>query len=226
MTAARMLTGFCCTALVVSVVAPAALAQTPTATASASPTAESTRRVIERIQEAVRENRQDGPRFIGVLGTITKVGTSTFTLTDVRGLERTIQVAPTTTLLLNGKNAALADLAIAAGAVVMGSAQDEVVVDARRILVQDKDFSETRQTYVGSIQKWDGKMLQLAVRGSQEVQAWNVGRKVVLEDALGNPITTKDIQVDQAAVIITNETAPGKIDVIHLRLMVTLQKTP
>lgn len=194
-------------------------AQTETDT---SPSAELREIIRQRIEETIQDKKTTTPEYIGTLGTISKVGTGTFTITDSQGRERTIEISPNTTILLNGKKAELKDLSINAGAVIMGSALDEVIINAKRILVQDAAFTETREVFLGSITGMNSSQITFTARATDETVTANLLRTSEYEDSIGNEISVRDIEEDQAILIITNIDKNDQRFVEKLRLLIPI----
>ncbi len=202
------------------VVTPAtARAQDDTTTNSA----ELNRRIRELIEQTSQEKDDQGQGLIGVLGSVAKVGTSTFTLVDSRGRERTIQVADQTKFTSGKKTVTLQDLSINAGAVVAGQALDDIVVEARRVIVSDSAFVETRRILVGTITQWNRRNLTLEARGSHTTESFAVNNRTHYQDNVGTAITAADIQTDQAVLIVVRD--DGETHTIStLRLLAPLAR--
>lgn len=200
-------------------------AQTPSPSSSAS--AELRRVIRERIEQTLAEDEIQQPQFIGTLGTITQVGTSTFTIVNSQGRERTIQVLPTTVMQQQGKNVKITDLAIQSGAAVIGRAIDDVVIEARRVIVTTDAFVENRQVALGTIMKIGPTSLSFQRRGTSEDQAeaFLLTRNTRYEDSLGNTLKLSDIEEAQAALLIVKPNANNQLEVIRLRLLVPMTQT-
>lgn len=190
---------------------------------SSSPSAELREIIRQRIEETIQEKKTTKTEYIGTLGTITKVSSSTFSMIDTLGLERTVELTNATTLLVDGDPATLADISINAGVVVMGTALDEVVINAKRILVQDEDFSETREVFLGSITKKSNTSITISNRGTGEMLDLALLRTTSYEDSLGNTISLKNVQEDQSVLIVTNLNKNKERFVSRLRLLVPVE---
>lgn len=190
---------------------------------SSSPSAELREIIRQRIEETIQEKKTTKTEYIGTLGTVTKVSSSTFSMIDTLGLERTVELTDETTLLVDGDPATLADVSINAGVVVMGTALDEVLINAKRILVQDEDFSETREVFLGSITEKANTSITISNRGTEEMLDLALLRTTVYEDSLGNTISLADIQEDQAVLIVTDLDNDEERYVSRLRLLVPVE---
>lgn len=186
--------------------------------------AETRRLIRERIEQVLQEKAPEKQEFIGVLGNIVRVATKTFTLVDSRGRERTVQVDDTTAFLSGKKTIKLSDLSINSAIVVIGRAVDEVVIDGRRVLVSDTDFTETRRVFVGTISQWNKRQLTILARGSNASESFNVSGKTIYQDSVGSAIKTTDIQTDQSVLIIAREDTAGIRTITRLRLLAPLER--
>ena len=190
---------------------------------SSSPSAELREIIRQRIEETIQEKKTPKTEYIGTLGTVTKVSSSTFSMTDTLGLERTVELTDETTLLVDGDPATLTDISINAGVVVMGTAVDEVLINAKRILVQDEDFSETREVFLGSITEKSNSSITLSNRGTGEMLDLALLRTTSYEDSLGNTISLTDVQEDQSVLIVTDLDKDEDRFVSRLRLLVPVE---
>lgn len=196
-------------------------AQSPTP-AGSTDSAEIRRLIRERIEQTLQEKTTES-EFIAVLGNILKVGTSTFTLLDSRGRERTVEMADNSAIISGKKTVTLKDLSINSGVVAYGRAEDEVVVNAIRIELSDSDFVETRRVFLGTITKWDRRFLTLQVRGSNTQETWNVNAQTKYEDNLGTAIKATDIQTDQAALVVARQLDGTRV-AVKIRLLAPLAR--
>lgn len=203
--------------------AESAQAATPSpASASTTPSAELRRIIRERIEETLQEKSSEN-RLLGTLGTVQKVGEQTFTITDTLGRERTVQLAQGARVTLNNQNVALKDMSINSGTAIVGVMLDDIIIEARRVFLTDGTFTERRQVSVGTITAWKNNELSLAIRGTDQVAIWNASRRPIFEDSLGNAVTTKDIQPDQAALVVTQEDDNGNRTVTRIRLLAPVE---
>ncbi len=169
-----------------------------------SPSAELREIIRQRIEETIQETSQEGPEFIGTLGTVSSVSTNTFTITDTLGFERTIQPSASSTLLVEDEPAELSDISIGNGAVIMGAALDEVIIEAERMLIQEDDFTESREVILGSVDEKSTTSLSVTSRGTGETSEIALQRSTEYEDSLGTAITLADIEENQSVLIITD----------------------
>ncbi len=204
--------------------APAQAASPSPAAGSATPSAELRRIIRERIEQTLQENTSD-QRLLGTLGSIQKVGGQTFTIQDSLGRERTVQLTSDATIIQGKQTLALKDLSINSGAAVVGRMLDDIIIEARRVFIVENGFAETRQVTVGNITAWKNNELQMTIRGTDQNAVWDAARRPIFEDSLGNPIAAKDIQVDQAALVITQEDAQGTRTFTRLRLLAPVSST-
>lgn len=188
-----------------------------------SPSAELREIIRQRIEETIQEKNSAGPAFIGTLGTVTKVSSSTFSLTDTLGRERTVEMTSDTALLIDGEDGELTDISINSGAVVMGTARDEVIITARRVLIQDEDFSESREVLLGTVTEKATGALVISTRGTKETYALDIVRDTTYEDSLGNAISLSDVQEDQSVLLITDLDRNDERYVSRLRLLVPVE---
>jgi hypothetical protein len=186
--------------------------------------AETRRLIRERIEQVLQEKAPQEQEFIGVLGNIVRVATKTFTLVDSRGRERTVQVDDSTAFLSGKKTIKLSDLSINSAVAVIGKAIDEVVIDGRRVLVSDTDFTETRRVFIGTISQWNKRQLTILARGSNASESFNVSAKTIYQDSVGSAIKTTDIQTDQSVLIIAREDTAGIRTITKLRLLAPLER--
>lgn len=202
----------------------AAPAHAQTNSAQTTPSAELRQVIRDRIEQTLQEKKQPGAvEFLGTIGTITKINPSTFMLVDTIGRERTVEVNPeTTTLLSAGKPIALSDITLNSSAVVMGLPADDIVIEARRVLVTTTPFTETREVFLGSIGDVTRTSLTMTTRGSEEIVSAPILRTSQFEDSLGNDILVTDLAENQSILLITSTDATGKRNVARVRLLVPL----
>lgn len=186
--------------------------------------AETRRLIRERIEKVLQENAPAEQEFIGVLGSVLRVATKTFTLVDSRGRERTVQVSDETVYLSSKKVIKLSDLSIGSGIVAIGRAVDEVVVEGLRVLVSSTDFTENRRVFIGTISQWNRRQLTMLARGSNASESFNVSAKTVYQDSLGLAVKPTDIQTDQSVLIIAREDSAGVRTITKLRLLAPLER--
>ncbi len=191
--------------------------------ASTTPSAEIRRMIRERIEQTIQEKVPQANQTMGTIGTIQKVGEKTFTITDTLGRERTIELLDNASIRLNNQTIAFKDLSINSGVAVIGKLQDDIVIRAARVYVNDTAFVERRQVNIGTITAWKNNELTLSIRGSSATATWKTSTKPRLEDSLGNPITAKDIQPDQAALVVTEENSTGTRTITRLRLLIPVE---
>ncbi len=96
-------------------------------------------------------------------------------------------------------------------------------MSAKRILVQDDPFTETREVLLGSITEKSNTEISLSTRGTNESLELTLLRTTTYEDSLGNPITLANVQVDQSVLIITDIDRNDERYVSRLRLLVPVE---
>jgi hypothetical protein len=193
--------------------------------ATASPSAEVRRLLRQRVENALQEAKiTQSNTLVGLVGSVVKVGTSTFSLTDVTGNEHTVQVATDTEIWQKKTKLLLKDLALQSGVTVYALPLDNNVIEAKRVIVRDDNFVEHRKVWIGTVRSLDKTKLTLTVRGDMPEQSWILDRAVIYEDSVNTKLTAKQIQADSAALVITNEAEPGKTMVTRIHLLVPIRK--
>jgi hypothetical protein len=200
-------------------VAPAVQAQTTTPDPETTSSAELRKAIRDRIEETLKDKTPSQPSFFGYLGTVTQVGTATFSLMSVQGEEKTIQVGQNTTLLSEGKSISLKDLIVGNGVAVIGAPQDELVVEARRVLMSTGNYTEDRQVHLGTITEIGRQEMTLQLRGEENSVAWPTNRQTSYEDLNGSSITATSLEVDQAVLVITDVDSNSQRYIKRLRLL-------
>lgn len=198
-------------------------AQTTDTSKSGTDSAELRESIRERIEKTLQAEDKL-PEFLGYIGTINQVGTATFSFTNPLGTEHTVQVSNETTLLEDGDEIDLDELVIGNGVTVMGSALDELVIEARRVLTSDDTFVENRQVSLGTIAEIDSSELTLVSRQNDQSQTWEINRQTRYEDSLGTSLTRNQIEDNQAALVITDENNDGERFVKKIHLLVALNE--
>lgn len=197
------------------------LAQSPTPTATTS--AELRQAIRERIEETLQEE-EISPLYMGYIGVIEQVGSATFSFVDPLGSERTVQLLSTANLVEDGTAINLDDLVVGNGVTVMGNPLDELVIEAKRIIMSENDFSETRQVHLGTIVEVPRGELVFQARGQNGQTTWTRGSQVNYEDSLGAEITVTQIEENQAALVVTDEDEDGERFVKKVHLLVAIDE--
>lgn len=199
-------------------------AQAQTNSAQTTPSAELRQVIRDRIEQTLQEKKQPGAvEFIGTIGTITKINPATFLLVDTVGRERTVEIGPATTLLSGDKAVALADITLNSSAVVMGLPVDDIVIEARRVLISTQAINETREVFLGSIDKLSRTSLTFTTRSTQEIITVPLTRTTVLEDSLGNEITINDLDENQSIIVVTDAGTNNQRTTNRVRLLVPIE---
>lgn len=204
--------------LFLSVLIPVAHAQSPTPQESTT-SSELQQLIRERLEQTLQETRNPTQKFIGTIGSVLRVTPSTFTLQDSTGRERTIVIGPDTVLLLKNAPVKLSDIAINAGAAVIGIPTDDVVITARRILLQDDAFEEERQVILGTVDSITRTDVVVRERSSGAINALPLKSTSKYEDRLGNPLTRADIEPDESVLIIRDQDTSGASFAKRVRLL-------
>lgn len=181
------------------------------------------RRIQELIEEKLQERAPSGQTYIGVLGSVLKVSTSTFTIVDSRGRERTVEIDNDTPFLSGKKTIALKDLSINSSVVVVGQATDEIIIDALRVYISETDFTETRRVFLGTISQWNRRNLTITARGSSNEESFVVNARTAYQDNTGAKITANDIDTEQAVLIIARDDS-GARTITTVRLLAPLDR--
>jgi hypothetical protein len=197
-----------------------ALAQTPSPDQATTSSAELRRAIRERIEETLKDKDVPTQNFLGYIGTITQVGSATFSITCPRGDEKTIQILDGTTLLANGKPITLSDLVVGNGVTVMGTRRDELIIEARRVLMSTDNFTENRQITLGNISALEKQAITLQPRGDQPAVTWPTTRQTAYEDLNGQKITVAQLEEDQSVLVISDVDKDDKRFIKRLRLLV------
>ncbi len=201
-----------------------AYAQSPAPDEETTSSADLRRAIRERIEETLKNSDAPAQNFLGYIGTITQVGSATFSLTCPRGDEKTIQIQQGTTILSNGKEIPLSELVVGNGITVMGTRLDELVIEARRVIMTTDNFSENRQVTLGNITALDRQEITLQPRGEQQEVSWPTTRSTDYEDLNGQEITVSDLEEDQAALVITDIDKDDKRFIKRIRLLVPVEQ--
>ena len=203
----------------------AGFAQSNSANQETTSSAELRRAIKERIEETLKDkDNANSQQFFGFIGTITQVGSTTFGLTCPRGDEKTIQIMDSTTLLSNGKPLQINELVVGNGVTVMGTQEDELVIDAQRVLMSTDNFTENRQVTLGNIAEIGKQEITIQPRGEQQQITWPTTRQTTYEDMNGQEITATEIEEDQSALVITDIDKDDKRYIKRLRLLVPVSE--
>lgn len=197
----------------------------PISTQTASQAAETIRQVKQRIEKLIQEPKPtETSSLVGLVGSVVKVGSSTFTVTDDIGNEHTIQINAETEIWQKKTKLALKDLPLQTGVTVYAIPLDNNVYEAKRVVIQEEVLVEHRKVWLGTIHLLDATKLTFTIRGDMPEQTWVLGRPIIYEDSVNTTITPKQIQADSAALVITNEASPGKTTVSRIHLLVPIRK--
>lgn len=186
---------------------------------TATPSAELREIIRQRLEQTLAGDTRE--RFVGVIGSVTRVSTSTFTLVDPSGRERTIVIDPSATSFVGTNQVrSFSDMAIESGVAVIGSSTDGVLINARRVIPAAAPFTETRRVALGSVDVFDRNLLTLRERGSDQVTTVTVNTTTKFEDILGNPVPRTSVQEDESLLVVIQEEADGDLIAKRVRLLV------
>lgn len=183
---------------------PAVSAQTTTPDPDTTSSAELRQAIKERIEETLKDTDTNRDLYLGFLGTVTQVGSTTFSMTSIQGEEKTVQVTSDTAILSGNQNINLPDLVVGNGVTVMGSLVDDLVMEARRIIMSNGNFSEDRHVNLGTITSIGTQELTLQLRGEEQIATWNTNRQTRYEEFDGGTTTRTALEEDQAVLVITD----------------------
>jgi hypothetical protein len=187
---------------------------------TSSPSAELREIIRQRLEQTL--NVSTGEQLLGVVGSVTRVSTSTFVLTDPSGRERTIVVdANNTTFAATAQVKGLSDLAIDSGVAVIGTSPDTVLINARRIIPSARPFSEARRVTLGSVESFERASITLKERANNQTSTVSVTTATKFEDILGNTVPRTRIQEDEAVLVVIDESTAGKPFAKRIRLLVS-----
>lgn len=183
---------------------PAVSAQTTTPDPDTTSSAELRQAIKERIEETLKDTDTNRDLYLGFLGTVTQVGSTTFSMTSIQGEEKTVQVTSDTAILSGNQNINLPDLVVGNGVTVMGSLVDDLVMEARRIIMSNGNFSEERHVNLGTITGIGTQEITLQLRGEEQIATWNTSRQTRYEEFDGGTTTRTALEEDQAVLVITD----------------------
>ncbi len=190
------------------------LAQTQTT----SPSAELREIIRQRLEQTLQTS--PGSTLLGVVGSVTRVGTATFVLTDPTGREHTVVIDQNTTFAGNAQVNELSDLTIDSGVAVIGTSSDNVLLNARRVIPATKPFVETRRVALGTIETLERSSISVQERGNGQTTSAAITNTTRFEDILGNTVPRTSIQEDEAVLIIIDEATAGRPTAKRIRLLV------
>lgn len=192
---------------------------TPVQAQNSSPSSELREIIKQRLEKTLETDTSD--RMLGMIGSVTRVTNSTFTMLDPSGRERTIVIdADSTTFAGTTQVKSFADVSIESGIAVIGTSSDGVLVNARRIIPAPTPFGETRRVALGSIQAISGSELTLVERGSNNTTSFNITSTTRFEDILGNVVPRSAVQEDESILVVIEKTAAGDPFAKRIRLLV------
>lgn len=193
---------------------------TPASAQTTTPSAELREIIRQRLEQTLDTTLTN--RTIGVVGSVTRVSSSTFTMIDPKGRERTVIINPDTTSFAGtAQIRSMADLAIDSGVAVIGDAPDEVVINARRVIPAARPFLEVRRIALGSVSIFDARNLTIVERGNNQTTTVPITTATRFEDILGNTVPRSAIQVDEAILVVIDQNAAGDTYAKRVRLLVS-----
>jgi len=201
-----------------------AMAQSPSSDQETTSSAELRRAIRERIEETLKDKDVPTENFLGYIGTITQVGSATFSLTCPRGDEKTVQILDGSAIVSNGKPIKLSELVVGDGVTVMGTRRDELIIEARRVLMSTDNFSENRQVTLGNITALEKQTMTLKPRGEQQEITWPTTRQTAYEDLNGQKITVNELEEDQSVLVISDVDKDDKRFIKRIRLLVPVSQ--
>lgn len=181
------------------------------------------RAIRERIEQTLRNDTTTNSPFIGLVGTLKSIGSATFTMTTVTGEEKTIQVSEGVPVLLGSTPQKLSEMVIGNGISVVGDPVDELVVEAKRVLVSSTPIEEKRRVVLGTITAWNQRTLTVTVRGSDASESFTVTRQTQYENIQGTTLAARALQVDQSVLVISTEGTGGARNLVRVRQLVPLE---
>lgn len=196
------------------------LAQSPEATDSA----ELRRAIRQRIEQTLQNGSETVSPYVGYIGNVEQIGTATFTLITPRGENRTIQAGSGTALVSGTQTIQLNELVVGNGVSVIGREMDDLVVDALRVVATNAPFEETRQVVIGNITNIDSRSITIQVRSSETIEIYNIDRTTLYEDIQGTGITVRDLEVDQAALVVTDVNTQNQRYIKRFRLLIPIEE--
>lgn len=204
---------------------PVVQAQSPTssATPSATNSAELRQAIRERIEETLQEG-ESSPLYQGYIGVIDQVSTATFSFTSPLGSKHTVQLLSDATIISGNSNIELDDLVVGNGVSVIGNPLDELVIEAKRIIMSDNNYEETRQVHLGTIIEITSGELVFQTRGQNGQTTWIRNTTTEYEDSLGATITAAQLEENQAALVVTDEDSSGDRFVKRVHLLVAMDE--
>jgi len=200
--------------------APLALAQAPETTDSA----DLRRAIRERIEQTLQNADETESPYIGYIGNVEQIGTATFTLTSPRGEHRTIQVGSAARLLSGNETIALGDLVVGNGVSIIGQEMDDLVIDAIRIIANDAPYDETRQVTIGTVTNVATTSLTVTVRGTGTSESFILNRTTTYEDIQGTEVLLRNIEEDQAVLLVTDVNAQNQRFAKRVRLLIPVEE--
>lgn len=202
---------------------PAANAQTTTPDPDTTSSAELRQAIKERIEETLKDKETKRDLYLGFLGTVTQVGSTTFSMTSIQGEEKTVQISPNTAILSGNTTIKLPDLVVGNGVTVMGSMVDDLIIEARRILMINGNYSEDRHVNLGTITGIGTQELTLQLRGEEQITSWNTNRLTRYEEFDGGTTTRTALEEDQAVLVITDIDTNDQRYIKRVRLLAPIE---
>lgn len=188
------------------------------ASPTASPSSDLRKAIKERIEEAVTKTDTEvsRQRWIGVVGTVQSVSSSTVSVRDVNGTVWTVNLIDGSSLFdSRGKILKQSDLSVDSLVWAAGQASNDVILEAKRMMV--RAAAPSRTVTVGTITELKSNSLSLAPRGGGESLSLSTTSRSKYENNDGASLERKALQSDEAVVVIYTESATGTKTLLRLR---------
>lgn len=188
------------------------------ASPTASPSSDLRKAIKERIEEAVTKTDTEvsRQRWLGVVGTVQAVSSSTVSVRDVSGTVWTVNLVDGSKLLdSKGKALKQSDLSVDSLVWAAGQASNDVILDAKRMMV--RAAAPVRMVAVGTITELKSASLSLAPRGGGESLSLSTTSRSKYENNDGATLERKSLQSDEAVVVVYTESESGAKTLLRLR---------
>ena len=150
------------------------------------------------------------------LGSITAKNEATLTLTTHRQQTRSVILATDTAIKLkSGKDGTPADLKVGDFVLVMGDADSQNTLTAKRLLVISQPLEDKRRAVMGTITDKSSSTLTLETPNSKDT--WTV--KLTSTTRYTAKTKAADLKVDQKIVVLGNRTADTALTALLLHLI-------
>jgi hypothetical protein len=152
--------------------------------------------VKQKVAEQLAEIKKNVAKR-GFVGTITAKSDATVTISNLKGLSRSVVVTTDSTIkLLSGKDGTPADLKVGDNILVMGDADSQNVLTAKRLLVIAKPASDNRQAITGIVSATTTSSITLDSKTTVKITSDT--------KYLGKSTKLSDVKTGSRLVIITS----------------------